>query len=170
MIVLESARDLRPTRSWMRFNPYFAGASLGWHDYLASTARLFKEDGNYGFPSKRIRTSSSNTSKRASTRGGRRGFARWHQVGGMYGILPLAGSAESLQITLKGFIRDVVTQMSAISWILGRRIPILCVLDSRWSRWRRRVAGESCAFAKMIEGLLDKAHAQDVRKLLMART
>ena len=33
-------------------HPYFVGASLGWHDYLASTARLFREDGNYRIPVK----------------------------------------------------------------------------------------------------------------------
>ena len=32
--------------------PYFAGASLGWHDFLGSTARLFKEDPHYRIPVK----------------------------------------------------------------------------------------------------------------------
>ena len=32
--------------------PYFAGGSLGWHDYLAATARLFKNDSQYRIPVK----------------------------------------------------------------------------------------------------------------------
>lgn len=32
--------------------PYFCGGSLGWHDYLAATARLFKNDPTYRIPVK----------------------------------------------------------------------------------------------------------------------
>ena len=32
--------------------PHFVGGSLGWHDFLASTARLFKNEPGYRIPVK----------------------------------------------------------------------------------------------------------------------
>jgi len=53
MIVLENPRAVFRVHEIIdELHPYFVGASLGWHDYLASTARLFKEDGNYRIPVK----------------------------------------------------------------------------------------------------------------------
>lgn len=53
VIVLEKPRAVFRVNEMMdELYPYFAGASLGWHDYLGSTARLFKEDGNYRIPVK----------------------------------------------------------------------------------------------------------------------
>lgn len=113
MIVLENPRAILRAHEIMdALHPYFAGASLGWHDYLASTARVFKEDGNYRIPVKAdpgivikyIKGSHHLLAETVGSRGGVR-------VGGMYGILPLSGHSRSLQITLKGFIKDVVTQL-----------------------------------------------------------
>jgi hypothetical protein len=53
MIVLENPRALLRIHEIMdALHPYFAGASLGWHDFLASTARLLKEDADYRIPVK----------------------------------------------------------------------------------------------------------------------
>ncbi len=114
-IVLENPRAIFRVNEIMdELYPYFAGASLGWHDYLASTARLFKEDGNYRIPVKAdphivikyIKASHSLLSEVVGKRGG-------VKIGGMYGVLPQDNDlkSDSFQITIKGFIKDVVTQM-----------------------------------------------------------
>jgi malate synthase len=115
MIVLENPRAIFRTHEIMdALYPYFAGASLGWHDFLASTARLFKEDGNYRIPIKAdpdivIKYIKASHELLANVVGERGGI----KVGGMYGILPLGAeaSSESFQLTMKGYIRDVVTQL-----------------------------------------------------------
>ncbi len=115
MIVLENPRAIFRTHEIIdELDPYFAGASLGWHDFLASTARLFKEDGNYRIPIKAdpdivikyIKASHELLAKVVGPRGG-------IKVGGMYGILPLTNDlkSESFQTTMKGYIRDVITQL-----------------------------------------------------------
>ncbi len=115
MIVLENPRAIFRTHEIIdELDPYFAGASLGWHDFLASTARLFKEDGNYRIPIKAdpdivikyIKASHELLAKVVGPRGG-------IKVGGMYGILPLTNDlkSESFQTTIKGYIRDVITQL-----------------------------------------------------------
>ncbi len=115
MIVLENPRAVFRVNEIMdELYPYFAGASLGWHDYLASTARVFKEDGNYRIPVKAdpnivikyIKASHHLLAEVVGSRGG-------IKVGGMYGILPVTTdlSSPSFQITIKGYIKDVITQM-----------------------------------------------------------
>jgi hypothetical protein len=90
MIVLENPRAILRTHEIMdALHPYFVGASLGWHDYLASTARIFKEDGNYRIPVKAdpnivIKYIKASHSLLADVVGSRGGI----KVGGMYGILP----------------------------------------------------------------------------------
>jgi malate synthase len=115
MIVLENPRAILRTHEIMdELFPYFVGASLGWHDYLASTARLFKEDANYRIPVKVdpnivIKYIKASHSMLADVVGSRGGI----KVGGMYGILPLHGdlSSPSFQVTLKGYFKDVITQL-----------------------------------------------------------
>lgn len=114
-IVLENPRAIfRVNEILDELYPYFAGASLGWHDYLASTARLFKEDSNYRIPVKAdpdivikyIKASHDLLSDVVGSRGG-------IKIGGMYGILPMDSDLKSpsFQVTLKGYIKDVVIQM-----------------------------------------------------------
>jgi len=114
-IVLENPRAIFRVNEIMdALFPYFAGASLGWHDYLASTARLFKNDGNYRIPVKAdpdivikyIKASHDLLAEVVGSRGG-------IKIGGMYGILPMENNlwSPSFQLTMKGFIKDVVTQM-----------------------------------------------------------
>ena len=115
MIVLENPRAIFRVNEIMdALHPYFAGASLGWHDYLASTARLFKEDPNYRIPVKAdphivikcIKASHDLLNHVVGSRGG-------IKVGGMYGILSIDNdrTSPSFQTTLKGFIKDIVTQL-----------------------------------------------------------
>ncbi len=115
MIVLENPRAIFRVNEIMdELHPYFAGASLGWHDYLASTARLFKEDAQYRIPVKAdpnivIKYSKASHELLAQVVGPRGGI----KVGGMYGVLPNTTElhSPSFQVTLKGFIRDILTQM-----------------------------------------------------------
>lgn len=115
LVVLENPRAIVRTHEIMdALYPYFAGASLGWHDYLASTARLFREDGNYRIPVKAdpnivikyIKASHAMLAEVVGSRGG-------IKVGGMYGILPLENDLQgaSFQVTLRGFFKDVITQL-----------------------------------------------------------
>lgn len=113
MIVLENARAVFRVNEIMdELYPYFAGASLGWHDYLASTARLFKEDSNYRIPVKAdpniivkyIKASHELLNDVVGPRGG-------IKVGGMYGVIPNNKSIDSFQLSMKGYIRDVIIQM-----------------------------------------------------------
>lgn len=92
--------------------PHFLGGSLGWHDFLASTARLFKNDPAYRIPVKadpeivikHIRESHQILVESLSPIGA-------IKIGGMYGVLPEAGDPASLQVSLVGFIKDVTTQL-----------------------------------------------------------
>jgi len=91
MIVLENPRAILRTHEIIdALHPYFVGASLGWHDYLASTARIFKEDDHYRIPVKAdpdivIKYIKASHLLLADVVGSRGGI----KIGGMYGILPL---------------------------------------------------------------------------------
>ncbi len=115
MIVLENPRAVFRVNEIMdELHPYFAGASLGWHDYLASTARLMKEDANYRIPVKAdphivIKHIKASHDLLAAVVGSRGGI----KVGGMYGVLPSDSDmqSDSFQVAIKGFIKDVITQL-----------------------------------------------------------
>jgi malate synthase len=93
-------------------HPYFLGGSLGWHDFLASTARLFRHDPNYRIPVKadpdivirNIKESHDILVRELGAVGGLK-------IGGMYGILYESGDIESFTASMVGYIRDVVTQL-----------------------------------------------------------
>ena len=91
MIVLENPRAIfRANEIITELYPYFVGASLGWHDFLGSTARLFKEDSNYRIPVKAdpnivIKYIKASHELLAGVVGERGGV----KVGGMYGVLPV---------------------------------------------------------------------------------
>ena len=115
ILVLENPRAVFRLNAMMDvLFPYFAGASLGWHDYLASTARLFARDPNYRIPVKadpdivisHIKESHILVAELVGARGGLK-------IGGMYGILPSSRQLDdpSMQVTLVGYFRDVVTQL-----------------------------------------------------------
>lgn len=115
LIVMENPRAIfRVNEIVDALFPYFAGASLGWHDYLASTARVFREDPNYRIPVKAdpfivIKHIKLSHELLPATVGKRGGIC----LGGMYGILPTTTSlfSDSFQVTIKGYIKDIVTQL-----------------------------------------------------------
>ena len=92
--------------------PYFVGGSLGWHDFLASTARLFKNDPRYQIPVKadpdivikHIRESHSILCEALKPMGG-------IAIGGMYGTLYEDHNQASFEVSMVGYIRDVCTQL-----------------------------------------------------------
>lgn len=168
MIVLENPRAILRAHEIMdALYPYFAGASLGWHDYLASTARIFKNDSNYRIPVKAdpdivikyIKASHHLLAEAIGSRGG-------IKVGGMYGILPAAGE-ESLQVTLKGFFKDVITQMKRDLtgfWVAHPdfvRLGLALV-----EAWKRRIAGDEEPMNRLIAEMLSEKHKQEVLEFL----
>jgi malate synthase len=123
-------------------HPYFLGGSLGWHDYLASAARLFKNDPNYRIPVKadpnivinHIRESHQILVDALAPIGALK-------IGGMYGVLYEDGNPASFEVSMVGYIKDVVTQMKRGLdgfWVAHPsfvRIGIALV-----EAWRRHVA------------------------------
>jgi allantoicase/CubicO group peptidase (beta-lactamase class C family) len=117
LVVLEDPRAVFRVNEIMdALFPYFAGASLGWHDYVAAAARLFRNDPSYRMPAKadpqivvkHIRESHLLLSRVVKARGG-------VAIGGMYGVLPVnAGQpvqSDSMQVCIRGIIRDIVVQL-----------------------------------------------------------
>ncbi len=93
-------------------HPYFVGGSLGWHDFLASTARLFKHDPRYQIPVKadpyivinHIRESHHILCEALKPIGG-------IAIGGMYGTLYEDHNPASFEVSIVGYIKDVCTQL-----------------------------------------------------------
>lgn len=113
LLVFESPRAIFRIREMAHaLGPRFLGGSLGWHDFLAATARLFKTDPGYRIPVKadpsivvsRIRESHLMLSRTLAECGAIR-------IGGMYGVLFEEGNDRSYALSLRGYIRDVVTQL-----------------------------------------------------------
>ena len=168
LIVLENARAVFRIHEIMdALHPYFAGASLGWHDFLASTARLFKHDPHYRIPIKAdphivINHIAESHRLLAEVVGSRGGI----KVGGMYGVLPVgAGRGEpSFQIALKGFFKDAITQLRRGLngfWLAHPdfvRIA-LAVVES----WRRRPADHGSSLDRLLSALLREPHLSEVR-------
>ena len=112
-IVFENPRAIfRIAEMAENLHPYFVGGSLGWHDFLASAARLFKHDENYRIPVKadpnivinHIKESHLILTKSLKPIGG-------ISIGGMYGTLYEEGNPLSFELSIIGYIKDVVAQM-----------------------------------------------------------
>jgi malate synthase len=171
MIVLENPRAiLRVNEIMDELYPYFAGASLGWHDYLGSTARLFKEDGNYRIPVKAdpnivIKYIKGSHDLLAAVVGSRGGI----KVGGMYGILPTTPDlfSDSFQVTIKGYIKDIVTQMKRDLtgfWVAHPdfvRIGLALV-----EAWKFHQSGDKSKLDEIVTGLLDKKYHQEILEFI----
>jgi malate synthase len=171
MIVLENPRAIFRTHEIIdALHPYFAGASLGWHDYLASTARLFKEESNYRIPAKTdpnivIRYIKASHRLLADVVGPRGGI----KVGGMYGVLPTSPdlTSPSFQVTLKGYMKDVITQLKrnlSGFWVAHPdfvRIGLALV-----TAWEKHQAGNLKPLQALIQALLQEPHAQDVLRFV----
>jgi malate synthase len=113
MVVFENPRAIFRIREVAAaLAPYFVGGSLGWHDFLASAARLFKNDPRYRIPVKadpnivinNIRESHRILVEQLAPLGALK-------LGGMYGVLFEENNPASFQVSMVGFIRDVVTQL-----------------------------------------------------------
>lgn len=167
MIVLENPRAVFRVHEIMdELHPYFVGASLGWHDYLASTARLFKEDSNYRIPVKAdpdivIKYIKASHDLLAHVVGPRGGI----KVGGMYGILPITPELKtpSYQITIKGYIKDVVTQMKrnlSGFWVAHPDFVRqgLALLEA----WKFHAQGDSSKLETLVKELLDEKYHQEI--------
>ena len=165
LIVLENPRAIfRVNEMIDALHPYFAGASLGWHDYLASTARLMKEDCNYRIPVKadsnivinHIKASHDLLAQVVGSRGG-------IKVGGMYGVLPSDNriQSDSFQFALRGFFKDVVTQLKrdlSGFWIAHPdfvRLGLALV-----EAWKMRLQGDRAPLEEMVKTLLLPSHHQ----------
>ena len=113
LLVFENPRAIFRIRSMAAaLGPHFVGGSLGWHDYLASTARLLKNEPRYRIPVKadpdivirHIKESHVLLAESLAPLGA-------ISIGGMYGILFEEGNEASYRVTMVGYIRDVVTQL-----------------------------------------------------------
>lgn len=171
MIVLENPRAILRTHEIIdALYPYFVGASLGWHDFLGSTARLFKEDSNYRIPVKAdpdivIKYIKASHLLLADVVGSRGGI----KVGGMYGVLPIGNdlSSPSFQITLLGFIKDVLIQMKRNLtgfWVAHPDFVRLgMALVSAWQKYQ---TGDKDALINLIHSLLQKKYHKEVITLI----
>ena len=167
LVVLENPRAMfRVNEIMVALHPYFAGASLGWHDFLASTARLMKNDGNYRIPVKAdpgivinyIKASHDLLAQVVGSRGG-------IKVGGMYGVLPADGDIRgaSFQVAIKGFIKDVITQMKrdlSGFWVAHPdfvRLGLALV-----EAWKRAQQGNGAPLDALVTALLLPEHQREV--------
>lgn len=171
MIVMENPRAiLRANEIIDALHPYFVGASLGWHDFLASTARIFKEDSHYRIPVKAdpdivIKYIKASHHLLANVVGGRGGI----KVGGMYGILPLDTDPQSpsFQMTLFGFIKDVITQMKRDLngfWVAHPdfvRLGLALV-----EAWRFHKDGQSQKLDELVKQLLQPKYHEEILKFI----
>jgi malate synthase/allantoicase/CubicO group peptidase (beta-lactamase class C family) len=171
LIVLENPRAVFRVNEMMdELYPYFAGASLGWHDYLGSTARLFKEDPNYRIPVKAdpdivIKHIKGSHQLLADVVGARGGI----KIGGMYGILPITNDihSDSFQISIYGFIKDVVTQMKRGLdgfWVAHpdfMRIGLALV-----EAWKQRVDDRPAGLEKLVKSLLQEKYHEEIFKFI----
>lgn len=113
MVVFENPRAIFRIREIATaLYPYFVGGSLGWHDFLASTARLFRADPRYRIPVKadpNIVINNIRESHRILVR--ELGPLGALKLGGMYGVLFEEDDPASFAVSMVGFIKDVVTQL-----------------------------------------------------------
>lgn len=113
LLVFENPRAIFRIREMgAALGGYFLGGSLGWHDFLGSTARLFKEDPRYRIPVKadpNIVITRIQASHRLLVEALRGTGAM--TIGGMYGVLFEDGNPASFAVSMVGFIRDVTTQL-----------------------------------------------------------
>ncbi len=169
-IVLENPRAIFRVNEIMdALHPYFAGASLGWHDYLASTARVFKNDPHYRIPVKAdpdivIKYIKASHDLLADVVGSRGGI----KIGGMYGILPMENDlgSPSFQLTLKGFIRDVVTQMKRnLTGFWVAHPDFVRIGIALTEAWNRRSA-EPALLDELVCSLLRPEHHGEILKFI----
>jgi malate synthase len=162
-IVFESPRSIFRIREMAdALHPYFLGGSLGWHDFLGSTARLFRHDPNYRIPVKadpnivinHIRESHQILVDSLAPIGG-------IAIGGMYGVLYEDGNELSFEVSIVGYIRDVVTQLKRGLngfWVAHPsfvRIGIALV-----EAYRQKVKGDGTSLVTLVTALVPRLHVR----------
>ena len=172
MIVLENPRAVFRVNEIMdALHPYFVGASLGWHDYLGSAARMFKNDPNYRIPVKAdpdivikyIKASHHLLSDVVGERGG-------IKVGGMYGILPTSSdlSSLSMQVTIHGYIRDVITQLKRNLngfWVAHPDfVRIGMALVEAWKKYEQK---DFSYLENLVKQLLDEKYHKEILDFIL---
>lgn len=167
LLVLENPRAILRVHEMIdALHPYFVGASLGWHDFLAATARIFKEDANYRIPVKAdpaivIKYIKASHHLLADTVGARGGI----KIGGMYGILPLTAdlTSPSFQVALTGFFKDVITQLKRDLngfWVAHPdfvRIGLALV-----EAWQQHQNGQKQPLIKLVKALLHAPYDHEI--------
>ncbi|MBM4291670.1 MAG: hypothetical protein FJ138_09660 [Deltaproteobacteria bacterium] len=171
MVVLENPRVILRVHELMdALHPYFAGASLGWHDFLASTARLFKEDPNYRIPVKAdpdivIKYIQASHRLVADVVGSRGGVT----VGGMYGVLPTSTDlrSPSFQVTLLGYFKDVVTQLKrGLSGFWVAHPDFVRLGLALVQAWRLRAAGDPAPLRRLCRDVLLPPYAEEAERFV----
>jgi malate synthase len=113
LVVFENPRAIFRIREIAAaLSPWFLGGSLGWHDFLAATARMFREDPRYRIPVKadpNIVINNIRESHRILVRD--LGPIGAIKLGGMYGVLFEEDDPKSFEVSMVGFVRDVITQL-----------------------------------------------------------
>lgn len=113
ILVFENPRAIfRIKEMAAALHPHFIGGSLGWHDFLGSTARVFKNDPRYRIPVKadpnivinHIRESHQILVDSLHPMGA-------IAIGGMYGVLFDEADPASYEVSIVGYVKDVVTQL-----------------------------------------------------------
>lgn len=161
ILVFENPRAIFRIREMAAaLGTHFLGGSLGWHDFLASTARLFRNDPRYRIPVKadpNIVINNIRESHRILVRDlGPMGALK---IGGMYGVLPEEGNAASHAISLVGFIKDVTTQLRRGLdgfWIAHPDFVRIAIALVHAYRRRERDLNDS-AFDDLIQALVPDA-------------
>lgn len=158
LVVFENPRAIFRIREIAAaLGDYFLGGSLGWHDFLASTARLFRHDPRYRIPVKadpdivirHIKESHDILADQLGPLGALK-------LGGMYGVLFEEGNDESFQVSMLGFIRDVIAQLKRKLdgfWVAHPdfvRIGLALVLAYR----RRQNDPADTALHELVEGYI----------------
>jgi malate synthase len=143
LVVFENPRAIFRIREMARaLHPWFLGGSLGWHDFLASTARVFRHDPGYRIPVKadpnivirHIRESHRILVADLGPSGAMK-------IGGMYGVLPTEGDALSYAVTMVGFVRDVATQLKrGLDGFWVAHPDFVRIGIAMCEAWRRRAA------------------------------
>ncbi len=144
LVVFENPRAIFRIREMAAaLSPWFLGGSLGWHDFLASTARLFRHDPRYRIPVKADPDIVINHIKESHVILARTlGPLGALKLGGMYGVLFEARDPASYAVSMVGFIRDVVTQLRrGLDGFWVAHPDFVRVGLALVAAWRRREAG-----------------------------
>jgi malate synthase len=165
IVVLENARAIfRANEIMDELYPYFAGASLGWHDFLASAARWFKEDPQYQLPVKAdpeivVKAIKASHELLVNVVGPRGGL----KIGGMYGVLPVTEgfTSPSFQVTLRGFFRDLILQLRrGLDGVWVAHPNFVRIGLALFHAWEVYAQGQKSSMHELIRGCLLSADDQ----------